>query len=76
MSIFDRDFSQIDAAVVAGGSAAMIRNVLQAALDEIAVLRKERSAKHEALKYVRRFVHAKDVDVAFIDDALKLPGEA
>ena len=44
MSIYDRDFSKINAKAVVAGSAVQTENVLQSALDEIARLNVERES--------------------------------
>lgn len=49
MSIYDRDFSKIKAAAVVEGSKVQCQNVLQAALDEIAMLRSELALSRELL---------------------------
>jgi hypothetical protein len=53
MSIYNRDFSQIKAAAVLQESKAQAQNVLQATLDEIALLRVElKEARNNTLEKV------------------------
>jgi len=72
VSIYDGDFSQIKAEAVVAGSKVQAQNVLQAALDEIARLRKREAELVEALeKCADDF--AKEIKEWFPDGSLKNP---